>query len=135
MTLKLEVGKSYLTRGGEKVIIKEFNVGYKYPYGCEEYSYTEDGFHYIDDTSELDLIEEIQDEQPPTLTLPKQDYEFKTLRDEFAMAALSGYLSNPSLTNAMSEIVNDADSARKIYAATSYRIADAMLEARKKGGE
>lgn len=45
----------------------------------------------------------------------------KTLRDEFAMAALSGILANPSF-----EAITPDE-----YANDAYGIADAMLEARK----
>jgi hypothetical protein len=43
------------------------------------------------------------------------------LRDEFAMAALHGFYSDPSVTGSPEEI-----------AMACYRAADAMLEARKK---
>lgn len=51
----------------------------------------------------------------------KQLPEQKTLRDEFAMAALTGLIANPQNMNAL-----------KQNAEAAYRYADAMLEARKK---
>lgn len=50
----------------------------------------------------------------------KQLPEEKTLRDEFAMAALTGLIANPQNMNAL-----------KQNAEAAYRYADAMLEARK----
>ena len=46
----------------------------------------------------------------------------KTLRDEFAMAALSGIIATPNLQT------TDV----KILAGAAYGLADAMMEARKK---
>jgi hypothetical protein len=51
----------------------------------------------------------------------------KTLRDEFAMAALQGMLANSN--------TSFADNSPTRIAAASYDLADAMLEARKGGGD
>lgn len=57
----------------------------------------------------------------PALPVKKVPYKEKELRDEFALAALTGILSDP----------NSAGSNEYI-AAQAYDYADAMLEARKK---
>lgn len=49
------------------------------------------------------------------------------LRDQFAMAALTGLITTPPLHNGASAILDE-----KILAKQSYIMADAMLEARKK---
>jgi len=56
----------------------------------------------------------------------------KTLRDEFAMAVLSGALANSELADMLAPAKeNFARDFPKAMAAASYAIADAMLEARK----
>lgn len=61
--------------------------------------------------------------------------DVKTLRDEFAMAALSGYLAQP-MGDPQTRTVEAAQSFwkefRKGAAAHSYALADAMLAERKK---
>jgi hypothetical protein len=61
-----------------------------------------------------DLLEDV------VLCVQKMMDKETALRDQFAMAALTGLLSDP---------VRDADSAD--YAECAYEYADAMLEARK----
>lgn len=52
----------------------------------------------------------------------EQSNQQKTLRDEFAMAALSWFLASPNRTDRYYDNI----------AAASYKMADAMMEARKK---
>lgn len=54
----------------------------------------------------------------------------KVLRDNFAFAALVGYLSDYSRHTAASE--SGTDVSQEFIAAVSYKMADAMLSARKK---
>lgn len=56
----------------------------------------------------------------------------KTLRDEFAMAALQGITSSP---RASYNAANEPISTPRRLAEFSYTIADAMLEARKEREE
>jgi hypothetical protein len=63
-------------------------------------------------------LESFKDEQPRKITfMPSQDV--KTLRDEFAMAALQGMLADPNVK---------LEGTAKL----AYKVADEMLEARKK---
>ena len=79
-TLKLEVGKSYRTRDGERVEIirydsKHFYNGICYPYrGDNTFTYQEDGLIINEDTDPDDLISEWQDE-PTTVTYTQADVE------------------------------------------------------------
>jgi hypothetical protein len=50
--------------------------------------------------------------------------EEKTLRDEFAMAALSGALANPNLK------AHKLDTDPHTFARDMYKLADAMVKAR-----
>jgi hypothetical protein len=70
-----------------------------------------------DDESEADLISEVYVSDTPPANAPAPGY--KTLRDEFAMAALQGMLARES------------DLARNV-ARYAYEYADAMMEVRKK---
>lgn len=53
----------------------------------------------------------------------QEEYE-ERLRDEFAMAALTGMLANPDVE------IKDSDVA-KCFSVSAYQFADVMLEARK----
>lgn len=59
--------------------------------------------------------------QPARDTMAREE-----LRDKFAMAALTGILVNIESTDSV-----DRGGLRKIVADAAYRVADAMLEARK----
>jgi hypothetical protein len=54
------------------------------------------------------------------------------LRDYFAAAALTGYMANETTWEPIESNKEDIDSVAKVLALVSYRIADAMLEARKR---
>ena len=76
---------------------------------------------YIDGVvSECDLISEVYVSDTPPANAPAPGY--KTLRDEFAMAALTGLVSD-----------HDCGEVPAISVAhAAYEYADAMMEARKK---
>lgn len=83
-----------------------FHVETEYgPLFCDEY-----GTYGIDVSG---YIRNVQDHSEP---------ETATLRDQFAMAALHGFCINP-----------DEFEDYETIAIHSYRVADAMMEARKKG--
>lgn len=52
-----------------------------------------------------------------------KDIEIEKLRDQFAMAALTGIISSPLLEDGISD---------QTFAKTAYDMADAMLQARAK---
>lgn len=54
-----------------------------------------------------------------------------TLRDRFAMAALTGASANPDISEAMSKVAMTGDERREAYAKSAFKMADAMLESRK----
>lgn len=55
----------------------------------------------------------------------------ETLRDRFAMAALTGLLANTTFTDAV--IARETDDPPGYVSASAYAIADAMLAEREKG--
>lgn len=66
--------------------------------------------------------------QPPGLAFPFDGHVHEpamTLRDRFAMAALTGMLSNPSATAAWLDDIRP-------YCEAAYDAADCMMKARKK---
>lgn len=58
--------------------------------------------------------------------------ERPTLRDQFAMAALKGLLSNSLLAESLSQHSDNPDSTARYVAKSAGRFADAMMEERKK---
>ncbi len=74
----------------------------------------------------LDLVSEVYvSDTPPDAPLPDiiTDQPCKTLRDEFAMAALTGLLANA---------VDDGSMGAEDWASDAYLFADKMMEAGKK---
>ena len=67
-----------------------------------------------------EIIQQLRD-QITFLTYPKIILDNETMRDRFAMAALTGLLACPNAPYSST------------YATKAYELADAMLEARKKG--
>jgi len=120
--MKIEAGKYYRTRGGNVVgPIRNDETTSIYPLTTIGHSWTIGGRFSDNSDSLLDLISEVYVSNTPPADAPAP--EVKTLRDEFAMAALNGamvgYHDKPSAT---------CDNIAK----WSYDLADAMMEARKK---
>jgi len=122
--MKIEAGKYYRTRGDDK------NPGHVFGpmrYRKEKYClYIGGGFSWDakghfdgDQHSTLDLISEVYVSDTP----PENAPEAKTLRDEFAMAAVASCAVGP-------QTYRDAEFPET--AAAAYSFADAMMEARKK---
>jgi hypothetical protein len=122
--MKILEGAYYRTRGG-RIIGPMKHVVYR-----AKWSFCALGFHDgapcwtdegrwsdVEDMHEMDLISEVYVSDTPPADTPAP--EVKTLRDEFAMAALQGMLA--------SEAAFDRNMAE--YA---YEYADAMMEERKK---
>ena len=141
--MKIEAGKYYRMRGdGEnlgQVVGPMYPVAHGvYAWGCASFFFTETGLYDVDSESEYDLIAEVyvSDTPPadgantfrnctvgtyaPDCTVGTYAPEAKTLRDEFAMAALTGFCSQQVRLEP------------NVFAKFSYDCADAMMEARKK---
>jgi hypothetical protein len=123
--MKIEAGKYYRTRGG-RIIGPMRHVVYR----AEKWKFWALGFNHgapcwtdegrwceFDDIHDMDLISEVYVSDTPPADAPAP--EAKTLRDEFAMAALQGLLTRKY----------DLDRGLSQYA---YEYATAMMEARKK---
>ena len=121
--MKIKEGKYYRTRGGDVVGPMRKEETYSltansYPWvTTQRYSWTIGGSFSAHSDGPLDLISEVYVSDTPPADAPAP--EAKTLRDEFAMAALQGMLARES------------DLARNV-ARYAYEYADAMMEARKK---
>jgi hypothetical protein len=124
--MKIEAGKYYLTRNGRVIgpmreIVSRIAEKWKF-WAIGFYDgapcWTDEGrWSDVEDMHEMDLISEVYVSDTPPADTPAP--EVKSLRDEFAMAALQGMLA--------SEAAFDRNMAE--YA---YEYADAMMEARKK---
>ena len=121
ITLKLEVGRTYCTRDGRMVLIKGrslWRTNYIYDGYIEgnrkQYSWGEDGREWGQRLGDCDIIAEWGKEQPKEESDPEP---VKTLRDEFAMAALPSF-------------VVSIDCSFDDEAKNAYKAADAMLKAR-----
>jgi hypothetical protein len=123
--MKIREGAYYRTRGGNVVgplvdvvgPLVATKYGAEQCWQCNKLTWREAGQYSYGCTSELDLISEVYVSDTPPADAPAP--EAKTLRDEFAMAALKGMLARES------------DLARNV-ARYAYQYADAMMEARKK---
>jgi hypothetical protein len=119
--MQIREGAYYRTRGGDVVgPMRKSNdlIETDYPWISLYECWTEAGkMNTADDESEADLISEVYVSDTPPANAPAPGY--KTLRDEFAMAALQGMLARES------------DLARNV-ARYAYEYADAMMEVRKK---
>jgi hypothetical protein len=121
--MKIEAGKYYRTRHGDVVgpmrLCKD-----QFWYSCF-HTWNEDGGMYLSGAEHgLDLISEVYvSDTPPDAPLPDiiTDQPCKTLRDEFAMEAMK--LLWPKHGTDWREIMLALD---------AYKLADAMMEARKK---
>lgn len=132
--MKIEAGKYYRTRGGHVVgpIETTENFGpYTFWVGMDEdFCWTPDGA-YGNKPHDNDLISEVYvSDTPPAdgantfrnCTVGTYAPEAKTLRDEFAMAALTGMMADHTAPNKPPEF----------FADLAYKYANAMMEARKK---
>jgi hypothetical protein len=64
--LKLEVGKTYYNRRGEKIIIVKYDGDSEYPYrykGNDGEWYAEDGSFLLFHESDIDLIKEVKERE------------------------------------------------------------------------
>lgn len=119
--MKLEAGKYYRRRDGVVVgpAQKLPYEGLNFPYTLGEAVYTNEGCYYSTGVeSRIDLVAEVS-----MLTTTDQ----RSLRDEFAMAALTGLLAleaGPKFKTSQ-EYFNH-------YAKFSYAYADAMMKEREK---
>ena len=130
--MKIREGAYYRTRNGGVVgPLKLTDRSQRYTWAFLTDLWTPEGEYAIGEENPFDLISEVYvSDTPPCegVNLPATDgpdssfWETKTLRDEFAMVALSDFMSQ-FRENVVSQ-----------YAACrlSYDWADAMMEARKK---
>ena len=120
--MQIREGAYYRTRGGDVVGPMQRNKSDRiYPWFVLSDLWTSDGrFNHLAHCSVGDLITEVYVSDTPPAEAPA--LETKTLRDEFAMAALQGLMANPD---------NPPDTRRE-WAEEAYLYADAMMEARKK---
>lgn len=119
-TLKLEVGKRYVRLDGEVTAPLEPNDDSTYPFWdrANGATYTSTGLWHINALGCNGLNDLVAEYLEQTEAAPQ-----KTLRDEFAMAALSALILKHSL-------LRDDTAAQQGVAEAAYRLADAMLEAR-----
>lgn len=123
MSIKIEPGKSYRVRNGERWYCAGFSQREGYPFvmrGKEGYDYdfTADGKMFAGVPSDFDVVAEWTEPDAPPTEQPE------TLRDRFAMAALTGMLA------ATAHDSNWPSPAEIATRASEY--ADAMMEAREK---
>ena len=126
---RIKVGDQILLRSRDVKTVTEVNhrdddtfpVSVFWGTSCGMVTYTRDGF-YWDDREEnyRDILEII-----PAETSEKPAQDKMTLRDQFAMTALSGLLSNHQ--SAPFSLAFDSEEAAK----SSYKIADKMMKVRK----
>jgi hypothetical protein len=128
--MKIEAGKYYWTRGGDVVGPMAQGNDKRYPWIIfsgivNSLRWNQDGDYSYAGEHSLDLVAEVYvSDTPPDAPLPDTitDQPCKTLRDEFAMAALTGNMANPNIRfQSFDEMATE-----------SYQMADAMMKARKK---
>jgi len=121
--MKIEAGKYYRRRAGEVVgpmVPSKQRIG---AWVITDHCWYEDGrFLNSGVPHMMDLISEVYVSDTPPADAPAP--ETKTLRDEFAMAALTGFMADP---NVLLPTCDFSATAEGLYA-----IADAMMEERKK---
>jgi hypothetical protein len=115
--MKIREGAYYRTRGGDVIGPLSAVSWCDRTFSALDLTWHEDGSYVQGVPGNLDLISEVYVSDTPPADTPAP--EAKTLRDEFAMAALQGMLA--------SEAVFDRNMAE--YA---YEYADSMMEARNK---
>jgi hypothetical protein len=119
--MKIREGAYYRTRGGDVFGPMARYAGCDDTFTAGDLTWHEDGSYVQGIPYKMDLISEVYVSDTPPADAPAP--EIKTLRDEFAMAALIG------LTTAGGDL---ADCGRDEIAAEAWRQADAMMEAREK---
>jgi len=122
--MQIRKGAYYRTRDGDVVGPMRKRDGMTtYPWGAGADCWTDSGRFGEDvENCDMDLISEVYvSDTPPDAPLPDiiTDQPCKTLRDEFAMTLMKA---------------DDFMVGFKEHAEQLYRAADAMMEARKKGG-
>ncbi len=116
--MKIREGAYYRTRGGDVVGPMRLRKDQSW-YSCY-HQWNEDGSIFSSGAEHgLDLISEVYVSDTPPADAPAQDR--KTLRDEFAIAALSVVWESSQTHRSQSTLASQA-----------YAFADAMMEARKK---
>ena len=141
--MKIREGAYYRTRRGDIVGPIQKRDHPEWSWQCGNHSWLGNGgWHRYGEPRELDLISEVYVSDTPPVNREITDEQFwgdvgdqqrkaaailgtpetKTLRDEFAMAALTGLMADPQF-----KFIDFNDHAEGLY-----RIADAMMEARKK---
>lgn len=117
--MQIREGAYYRTRDGDVVGPMRLRKDQSW-YSCY-HQWNEDGGIFSSGSDHgLDLISEVYASDTPPAEAPA--LETKTLRDEFAMAALSGMLADPDTGDVLALVIGK----------TAYEYADAMMEARKK---
>jgi hypothetical protein len=123
--MKIREGAYYRTRGG-LIVGPLTRVSWcDRTFAAYDMTWKENGSYVLGITNSLDLISEVYvSDTLPDAPLPDiiTDQPCKTLRDEFASDWMKAVLANP----------NHADGDMESFACMAYRMADAMMEARKK---
>ena len=113
--MKIEAGKYYRTRDGDVVGPMTVYLGCDDTFTAIGYTWYEDGSFIRGNPCKMDLISEVYFSDTPFADAPAP--EAKTLRDEFVMCLMDRDMF----------AVGFKDEAEQLY-----RVADAMMEARKK---
>jgi len=119
--MKIKEGAYYRTRDGDVVGPMAAVSGCNYTFTAIGYTWNEDGSFVRGNPYKLDFVSEVYVSDTPPADAPAP--EAKTLRDEFAMAALTGV---------MAQAVDDGNMGSGDWASDAYFFADMMMEARKK---
>lgn len=115
---KCKVGDKVLHRDGSISVIDEVDTSYDtyFPYHSTKGWFKESGewcYSDLEDNNEKDIVSIVNEPE-------QKEQSEKTLRDEFAMAAIQGLLSD-----------NDVSfETNKEIATACYALADAMMKAR-----
>lgn len=125
---KNDVGRKVRLRNGKEGVITKYDLGCSYPV-CLDLGGGESIWYHLDGTiclgytrREHDIVAFADEPAKPTadVSVEARAAEGKTLRDEFAMAALSGILAAQNHNMAPNDII----------AGAAFVLADAMMAAR-----
>ena len=124
--LKIEAGKYYLTWGGDVAGPMAQGNDKRYPWIIfsgivNSLRWNQDGDYSYAGKHSLDLVVEVYVSDTPPADAPAP--ETKTLRDEFAMAALTGL---------MAQAIDNGNIGSGDWASDAYLFADNMMDARKR---